>query len=821
MRPYLAIIKDSFRAAMASRVLYVLLLLITILLIAIAPFHVRKTLDWELDRRTNVNQEQRLLSLIVERHDDGSSAPIARIWELLPETTRQEMQDIAKELGEQEKATPRNRRGRSREHRRTYDALIDDLNVIIEDPGFYQAADWEGVSLPREARELVDQGVDSLSVVLSKRLNRLLLASAVKPYIKSGKSATVLFYYALWELPIPAGITHAQFAQTLTSVLPVYFDKFVMSIGLLIAIVITANMIPETFEPGSLNLLLSKPVSRWGLFASKFAGGCIFIALCAGYLFLGLWLWLGLAMDIWDRAILFSIPLYVLVFAIYFSVSAFVGLIWRSAIVSVILTLIFWAMCFSVGSGYGFVNTKMQNNAFIGLLPVEQAVYPSDLIHQLSAWDDSDRAWDAKTEAEFADEEGKMVIAVGTFFTPLREDGDVPGLRQFLAPVFDQENGRILASQFVFGSNSGRKRLLISNKDDLNFKVAGRFPTDAVEQFSGVNGILAVASDGSFYRLDESKLEAAQLAVDEEGVDIEPTEVQGPEVKEGDDSQVESPSIVSVAKGDPAEESVFTRIGPDKPTWFGSASQVDYNLSRDEFVIYQRGKLVTYQIQGGEYREHRTLEIELGFDESMSCLLAAQGDTICLAFGNGKVITVDAEMLQEKNDYHPESRSGVRQVIGAVDGGLFGVLYRNGNLWILDTADDRKMQKADVIGQGDICTFAFGEAGQLWVGDNTDRVTQYASVRGDSQQRFSAAGGWLERIYRYGLRPFYRACPKPGEFYKVVTHLSSSGDTQKNEDVDMNLTIQSSDPWSPLWSGLAFMLAMLSLGCIVFHFKDY
>ena len=48
MRPYIAIIKDSFRAAMASRVLYVLLVLITLLLLAISPFHVRETLDWEL-----------------------------------------------------------------------------------------------------------------------------------------------------------------------------------------------------------------------------------------------------------------------------------------------------------------------------------------------------------------------------------------------------------------------------------------------------------------------------------------------------------------------------------------------------------------------------------------------------------------------------------------------------------------------------------------------------------------------------------------------------------------------------------------------------
>ena len=37
MRPYLAIIADSFREALASRVLWILLILITLLLAALVP----------------------------------------------------------------------------------------------------------------------------------------------------------------------------------------------------------------------------------------------------------------------------------------------------------------------------------------------------------------------------------------------------------------------------------------------------------------------------------------------------------------------------------------------------------------------------------------------------------------------------------------------------------------------------------------------------------------------------------------------------------------------------------------------------------------
>jgi hypothetical protein len=126
-----------------------------------------------------------------------------------------------------------------------------------------------------------------------------------------------------------------------------------------------------------------------------------------------------------------------------------------------------------------------------------------------------------------------------------------------------------------------------------------------------------------------------------------------------------------------------------------------------------------------------------------------------------------------------------------------------------------------VIGQGHVCAFALGVDDQLWVIDNTDRVTGYDLANDSMRVRHVPTGGWIEKTYRYVLRPFYVVCPKPGEFYKVVGHLSSSGNTEANEDVDMNEARQSSDPWSPLWSGLAFMFSMLALGCLIFQFRDY
>ena len=215
MRPYLAIIKDSFRAAMASRVLYVLLLLITLLLVALAPLHMRETLDWELKREANIKYPDRLLRRIVERRDSDRDPGIVRIWEMLPEKTQKKMLEIM-ERPEGEGLEDPDIPGSSPkviEDIHTYEELITELNTIIEDRNFYQAEDWDNRNLPDEATALIEQGVEGLSDIRVKRLNRLLVATAVTPTIDTGDSTALDFYYAIWQIPINISVTHQQFAQ--------------------------------------------------------------------------------------------------------------------------------------------------------------------------------------------------------------------------------------------------------------------------------------------------------------------------------------------------------------------------------------------------------------------------------------------------------------------------------------------------------------------------------------------------------------------------------------------------------------------------------
>ena len=119
----------------------------------------------------------------------------------------------------------------------------------------------------------------------------------------------------------------------------------------------------------------------------------MFIALCATYLFLGIWLWLGLAMGVWENAILYCIVLYVIVFGIYYSVSAFVGLTTRSTILSVVVTILFWGTCFLVGTGHGILNTRMQNTRIVGINSSNEETVQLNRLGQFSTWDGENHPW--------------------------------------------------------------------------------------------------------------------------------------------------------------------------------------------------------------------------------------------------------------------------------------------------------------------------------------------------------------------------------------------------------------------------------------------
>lgn len=820
MRPYLALIKDSFRAAIASWVLYVLLAVITLLLLVIAPLHVVERLDWKVVLGENVVKPEQLAKRLVERGENEKYPATMRVWDKLEAKTRTKLTKWVEFIND-ESVMPDGQQ-RAIHEMDSQDRMIKDLNAVINDRTLYDEAAWANRRLNAEAKDLIAEGVENLSTERSRRLNRLLVASAVGGLIKRGTETSMELRYAIWSVrDITFNVSHKQFSLAATGAVTWVFD-WVLWIGLFIAILVTANIIPETFHPGSLNLLLSKPISRWGLLFAKFLGGCVYVSLCATYLFLGVWLWMGLALGVWEPRILWSVPLYIIVFAIYYSVSTLVGVWSRSQILSIVMTILFWAFCFGIGVSHSWVANLISHNRPVDLVASGEQVMHIGSMHEVSQWDESRSAWKEELAINMIGPQ-EMVFQF-TAAASSADNGGPDGIDR-IGPVLDPRS-----KKFVVGmpdlSDMGsinHLNLYVSDVDNVGFREMGKLPRGAVQLFSDKDGVLAVDGSGKFWRMNDLTDKATKAATAKNDADKDAEQ----DSNENTDSAQESaltrliPDVLKTKKGQ------FTEIGPKKRTSGLSRSRVAFDAVERSIVTLATNELSVYRLgDDGDYYLAEKKDISDFIPVKVRSMLDAGGNLIVLTLGNGQVHTFSGTTLEHQKTYLPQKESRFRTVRSSNDGRYFVFSCFNKKIWLLDTQDPDSITQPSIPEQGTVTAIAFDGQGRLWIGDTSDHANLY-EVDSLSQVTARSPGATLMgTFYHYFLRPFYWICPKPGEFYKVVAHVSRSDkDSEESEEEtpDTNLPRSSSnvDPYQPLWSGLLFMFAMLFLAGLVFWRRDY
>lgn len=119
-------------------------------------------------------------------------------------------------------------------------------------------------------------------------------------------------------------------------------------IATILALVSTASIIPDFIAGGSVELALSKPISRWRLLLTKFASGLLFVTLQVGVFSLASFIVIGLRGNTWEWGIFLAIPIVVTFFSYLFCVAVLFGLLTRSTLASLLLTGLFWVLLFGL-----------------------------------------------------------------------------------------------------------------------------------------------------------------------------------------------------------------------------------------------------------------------------------------------------------------------------------------------------------------------------------------------------------------------------------------------------------------------------------------
>jgi ABC-type transport system involved in multi-copper enzyme maturation permease subunit len=122
--------------------------------------------------------------------------------------------------------------------------------------------------------------------------------------------------------------------------------------SLFLGIFAIAAFFPNMQEKGTIDLLLSRPMSRFNIFSAKFIGCMVIVLAIVTYMIGGTWLVIWFKTGIHHIEYLYTIPIFMLMFVSIMSFMAMVGIITRNTTSSAILA-IFFPVAFA-GMFFGF-----------------------------------------------------------------------------------------------------------------------------------------------------------------------------------------------------------------------------------------------------------------------------------------------------------------------------------------------------------------------------------------------------------------------------------------------------------------------------------
>lgn len=121
-------------------------------------------------------------------------------------------------------------------------------------------------------------------------------------------------------------------------------------IATVLALVSTSSMFPDFIAGGAIETTLSKPISRGRLFLTKYFTGLLFVGLQVSVFTIASFFVIGIRGGAWEPALFLAIPVVLAFFSYLFSVCVLLGILTRSTIASLLLTLLFWFFLFCLNT---------------------------------------------------------------------------------------------------------------------------------------------------------------------------------------------------------------------------------------------------------------------------------------------------------------------------------------------------------------------------------------------------------------------------------------------------------------------------------------
>ncbi|MAV55793.1 MAG: hypothetical protein CMJ28_07560 [Phycisphaerae bacterium] len=132
-----------------------------------------------------------------------------------------------------------------------------------------------------------------------------------------------------------------------------------------LGLISTASVFPDFLSGGGVDMLLAKPRRRASIFIAKFLASLLFAAVPVTLVCLGVLISMRMALGIWEFEILYALPYVLLFYSSLFAVCVLVGTVTRSALASLLLTVVIWGLFLAasaVESTAGFAYDQIQQD---------------------------------------------------------------------------------------------------------------------------------------------------------------------------------------------------------------------------------------------------------------------------------------------------------------------------------------------------------------------------------------------------------------------------------------------------------------------------
>lgn len=135
-----------------------------------------------------------------------------------------------------------------------------------------------------------------------------------------------------------AGQSHAISAEDMVRTAQGGLSGFLYTVGMGLAVFASAGLISAVFEPGRVELLLSKPITRVRLLVGRYLGNLLVVGANLFYLVLGFWVIFGWKTGIWRPHLLIAAVITLGVFAVLLAFILLTAVLYESAAVSILAT---------------------------------------------------------------------------------------------------------------------------------------------------------------------------------------------------------------------------------------------------------------------------------------------------------------------------------------------------------------------------------------------------------------------------------------------------------------------------------------------------